>query len=150
MPSLSTQILDAVKAKLEETTFGDCVVERHVLPEVNSNTVFGAPKIIVTAQGLEVREFDRVNEVLDYEIGVALYLKCTDEADYDTALGLVEDLQQHLSNPANSKLSIPAGEACFAMPYTSEAMYDVQMLREANVFFSVTDFIYTHKRKRTT
>ncbi len=151
MSSLAVQILDAVKAKLEETTFGDCVIERHILPEVEKSTSLkSSPKIIVTAQGKEIREFDRVNELLDYSIGVALHFPCVAEADYDTALGLCEDIQNHLANPNNMKLSITNGEACLVMPYEMDAVYDIQMLREANIFFSVTDFTYTHKRKRTT
>ncbi len=150
MSTLAVQILDAVKAKLEETTFGDCIVERHILPEVEKSKDITVPKIIVTLQGKEVREFDRVNELLDFELGVALFFKCSSEADYDTAIGIVEDIQNHLSNPNNNTLTITNGEACFVMPYNIESVYDIQMLREANVFFSVTDFTYTHKRKRTT
>lgn len=150
MSTLAVQILDAVKAKLEETTFGDCIVERHILPEVEKSKDITVPKIIVTLQGKEVREFDRVNELLDFELGVALFFKCSSETDYDTAIGIVEDIQNHLSNPNNNTLTITNGEACFVMPYNIESVYDIQMLREANVFFSVTDFTYTHKRKRTT
>ncbi len=151
MSALAIQILDAVKAKLEETTFGTCVIERHVLPEVEKSSDLRAnPKIIVTIQGKEIREFDRVNETLDYSIGVALHYPCTSEGDYDTAIKLCEDIQNHLANPNNMQLTITNGMACLLMPYEMEAVYDIQMLREANVFFSVTDFTYTHKRKRTT
>jgi hypothetical protein len=151
MSSIAVQIVDAVKAKLEETTFGTCVIERHILPEVEKSTDLKAnPKIIVTVQGKEIREFDRVNELLDYSIGVALHHPCSEASDYDTAIELCEGIQNHLADPNNMQLTIASGEVSLVLPYEMDAIYDIQMLREANIFFSVTDFTYTHKRKRTT
>ena len=146
--SIALEILDAVTNKLEETSFGSATVERRILPETDKKGL--EPTIIVTLQSKEIQKFDRSKEDILYGVGVGLHYPVDQTADSDLALAMAEDIQNWLSSTDNSILTIPSGCAAFKMPYEMEAVYDIQMLREANIFFTVTDFTYYVQRTRTT
>ncbi len=140
--SLSVEILDAVKASLESNpSLSSYTVERQIMPDIDRAGLGNT--IIVTLNGISSLEQSRATTHNAYDVGVGIYRPCTSAADYESALGDVEEIQNWLINRANQVLAIPSGQACIRLPFEMSTPFDVSMLKEANVYFSITDFTYT-------
>lgn len=145
--SISVEILDAVKASLESNAaLSSYTIERQIMPDIDRANL-GAT-IIVTLNGISSAEQSRSTTLNVYDVGVGIYKPCTAIADYESALGDVEEIQNWLTNVSNQVLTIPSGQACIKLPFEMATPFDVSMLKEANVYFSITDFSYTHHLSR--
>lgn len=148
MSSVAVQVLDAVADKLRETSFGSATVERHIFPEIEKKGL--NPTIIVALNNKSNKEFDRSREMVTYSVAVALHYPVTPAtASLEEAVALVEDIQDFLSSVPNHSLNTASGAICLQLPYEMESMFNGDMLRETNIFFSVTEFEYNFSRLRT-
>ena len=148
MSSVAVQVLDAVTDKLKETSFGSASVERHIFPEIERKGL--TPLIIVALHNKSNKEFDRSREMVTYTVAVALHYPVSPAtASLEDAVAMVENIQDFLSAVPNHRLTTPSGDICLSLPYEMESMFNGDMLRETNVFFSVTEFEYNFSRLRT-
>lgn len=142
----AVQTLDAIVAKLQETSFGTATVERQLLPEVEKKDL--TPKFIVMLETKTSSELDRTSEAGVYTIGVG-YHHPLRESTIEAALDAVEDMQDWLSQRDNRVLSTPSGNISLILPFTMETPFDPNLVKEGGVFFSITTFTYRFCKNRS-
>lgn len=145
---VAIELMDAVTAKLNETTFGTATVSRQIIPDFVKKD--GTPTIIVSISSKESFEVDRTKEHVVYGVVVALhYPSPNGNADYEVALDMTEDIQDWLSDKDNRNLTLATeGEACLVLPFEMDGIVDGALVREAGLYFSLTTFKYIHYKDR--
>jgi hypothetical protein len=147
--SVSVEILDAVTASLvSNTNLSAYTIERQIMPDIDKKDLGNT--IIVTLNGILSEQHSRATSHLVYDVGVGLYTPCTAITDYESAMGDVEEIQNWLTRVDNLTLSTPSGTACARLPFEMSTPFDAAMLKEANVYFCITDLSYTFQQSRRT
>jgi hypothetical protein len=143
----AVQLLDAVVAKLDESSFGTITFSRRLLPEITKEDL--TPTGVVALQTKESFEQDRANEMVQYTVVVGLNYPTTSTDDLETALDLMEDINDWLALRANSTLTTASGKFKLLHPVLLEQPFDATQAKEANVFFSVLTLKYLFYKSRS-
>jgi hypothetical protein len=144
---VAVNLTDAIKAKLEETTFGTATVERQLVPKVARKDL--GQLIIVALQGKASVEQDRGGEWIEYRIGIGLSYPTNSIADQESGLNMAEDIQDWISLKANRLITTVDGEFCLVPPFDMDNVFDPEQVNAAGVMFCISNFNYRFYKDRT-
>jgi hypothetical protein len=116
----------------------------------------GSPDVTVSPASMAGDEQDRGSELLLYSVTVGVTANVGDpESSYaDAAEDLVEEIQELLASEDNQTIDLTGSGsdldryAILELPYENDPIYNVQLLREAGLYQSLTVFTYQIERSR--
>ena len=144
---VAVNLLDAVAAKLNETTFGSATVERALIPKAVRKEL--GQLIQVCLQGKTSIEQDRTGDWIEDRVGCGLSYPLGSVADQEDGLNMAEDIQDWMLQTANRRITTVDGEFCLVPPFEMDNVFNPDQANEAGVMFCITNFNYRFYKDRT-
>jgi len=144
---VAVNLLDAVVAKLQETTFGTATVERTLIPKVVRKDM--GQLIQVALQGKQSIEQNRTGDWIEYRVGVGLSYPLNSVADHEDGLNMAEDIQDWMLSLDNRRITTVDGSFCLVPPFEMDNVFNPDQANEAGVMFCISNFKYRFYKDRT-